>query len=150
MVGHTGGGTAVRQGKRVAGKRDRRGSYPAAGQGVVIVVGLLVAATGSTAIAGGGERFDCPDCRPFASRKSPGGDTGCGPRYWGAYHSEPLMQDPCDCSNRWANCCGGREMPEKLTPWQLPPCRGFQPPSAAGYGPVRVCRGCKTPTAAWW
>ncbi len=75
---------------------------------------------------------------------------GCGPRYWGAYHSEPLRCDPCDSCNRWRGYCGGHEMQELLMPWQLPPCRGFQPPAHAGYGPVSVCRGCKTPTSAWW
>lgn len=76
--------------------------------------------------------------------------TGCGPRYWGAYHSEPLRCDPCDACNRWRGYCGGHEMPEKLAPWQLPPCRGFRSPAEVGYGPVNVCRGCKTPTSVWW
>lgn len=76
--------------------------------------------------------------------------TGCGPRYWGAYHSEPLRCDPCDACNRWQGYCGGHEMPEMLMPWQMAPCRGFRPPAEAGYGPVSVCRGCKTPTSVWW
>ena len=76
--------------------------------------------------------------------------TGCGPRYWGAYLSEPLRCDPCDSCNRWRGYCGGHEMPEMLLPWQMAPCRGFRPPAEAGYGPVSVCRGCKTPTSVWW
>ncbi len=75
---------------------------------------------------------------------------GCGPRYWGAYHSEPLRCDPCDACNRWRGYCGGHEMQEMLLPWQMAPCRGFRPPAEAGYGPVSVCRGCKTPTSVWW
>jgi hypothetical protein len=76
--------------------------------------------------------------------------TGCGPRYWGAYHSEPLRCDPCDACNRWTGYCGGHQMPDMLAPWQLPPCRGFRSPAEVGYGPVNVCRGCKTPTSVWW
>ena len=71
---------------------------------------------------------------------TPGGDTGCGPRYRGEKH-EPSRPDPCDACNRWRGCNGAREMPEMLAPWQLPPGRGFQPPAACGYraGPCREC-----------
>lgn len=184
--------------------------------------GLLAFVVAGSALAGGGETFDCPDChplagfRPFADRtrlidwdrvaswhpiadwharpewgkrvtwpklsdwmpsprnwfdgavcesvacwraekqaeineKHPAFcDSGCGPRYWGAYHSEPLRCDPCDSCNRWRGYCGGNEMQEMLLPWQMAPCRGFRAPAEVGYGPVNVCRGCKTPTSVWW
>jgi hypothetical protein len=179
---------------------------------------LLAMILPGSALAGGGDTFDCPDCHPLAAlrplaertrlvswdrvanwnpladwharpdwqmpvrwnrlsewtpwcdgslkdsfvcwraekrasinKKHPKFEgSGCGPRYWGAYHSEPLRCDPCDSCNRWRGYCGGHEMQEMLLPYQMAPCRGFQPPATAGYGPVSVCRGCKTPTSVWW
>jgi hypothetical protein len=90
-----------------------------------------------TAEAGGA----CHGCRATAGGMTmPCGDTGCGPRYWGAKH-EQSRPDPCDACNRWRGCNGAREMPEQLAPWQLPPGRGFQPAEALGYrvGPCRTC-----------
>jgi hypothetical protein len=93
----------------------------------------------------------CEEKRDDINEKHPAFcGSGCGPRYWGAYHSEPLRCDPCDSCNRWTGYCGGHEMQEMLLPWQMAPCRGFRPPADAGYRPVNVCRGCKTPTSVWW
>ncbi len=98
---------------------------------VVMVCGFVAA----VADAGG------HSCRGTAGgMTTPGGDTGCGPRYCGEKH-EPSRPDPCDACNRWRGCNGARELPDMLAPWQLPPGRGFQTPQAVGYhsGPCRRC-----------
>ena len=108
---------------------------------VVTLVLVMFAAAATAARAGdaGGRRHGC---RPTAAgTETPSGDTGCGPRYWGAVHDEPGCPDPCDACVRWRGCRGVTQGPEKLAPWQLPPGRGFQSGADVGYLSPR-CEGC--------
>jgi hypothetical protein len=90
----------------------------------------------------------CRSCGPArktaAGAETPYGDTGCGPRYWGAVHEEPACPDPCDCCVRWRGCHGTGPSLEKFPPWQLPPGRGFVPAEGVGYetGPCAACQTC--------
>ena len=65
----------------------------------------------------------------------------CGPRYHGAVHEGPNRPDPCDSCNRWRGCDGGRQFPDMLAPWQMPPGRGFRSPEQMGWrgGPCTTC-----------
>lgn len=126
--------------------------------GLAVCAGIAVA---SLASAGG----PCGRCGGTAAGlESPCGETGCGPRYWGAVHDEPPWPDPCDACGRWIGCNGARQGQELLAPWQLPPGRGFTPPGQLGYGPTRTvceesagCQGCAAGTLKgfrsgplWW
>ena len=97
----------------------------------------------------------CRTCRPCggtaAGMETPYGDTGCGPRYC----LPPTHCDPCDSCNRWRGCNGGREMPDVLAPWQLPPGRGFQSAEQVGYDTRGTCEEClaqpwHAALCAWW
>ena len=49
---------------------------------------------------------ECSKCKgPYGGKTSPCGDTGCGPRYWGALCDEPFHPDPCNCRNKWTGGC---------------------------------------------
>ena len=112
---------------------------------VALVAALVALGAGGPGMAGD----HCRNCgRTAGGQTTPYGDTGCGPRYWGAWHDEPRTPDPCDACNRWRDCHGGREMPEAVAPWQLPPGRGFVAPAALGYRPVR-CTSCGPSFRGW-
>ncbi len=107
----------------------------------------------------------CRRCKGTAAgMESPCGESGCGPRYWGAVFEELPWTDPCDCHGRRVDCHGVPQGPDMLAPWQLPPCRGFTPPKYLGYGPTRgvydnpgKCHPCTQgsilgfrPGPLWW
>lgn len=129
----------------------------ASGFGVLtILVATWCFTTAATAPAGERGHQPCGSCGPCAGAggtSTPYGDTGCGRRYCGAKHDEPWTPDPCDCCNRWRGCNGAREMPEQLTPWQLPPGRGFRNAADVGYlgnGGGGPCNECWTPWYRLW
>jgi hypothetical protein len=104
---------------------------------------IVVLLVGTSAVAG--EAFRCRDCGPgYGGMATPYGDTGCGPRYWGAVHDEPNCPDPCDACNRWRDCTGRSRSNDVLTPWQLPPGRGFMPPEQFGYDTSSGCEQCRS------
>jgi hypothetical protein len=95
---------------------------------------LWSCALASAAIAGDGCRI-CVGAA--AGAEVPCGDSGCGPRYWGAVFEELPWRDPCDCSGKRKDVYQGVEL---LAPWQAAPCRGFVPPRHMGYSPtIGVC-----------
>lgn len=106
----------------------------------VATLGLVVGILAQAALAGG----TCRSCRTAGGAPTPYGDTGCGPRYWGAVHDELRCPDPCDACGRFTGrgCQRLQQPPEMLAPWQLPPGRGFQPASACGYAAPGGCGGC--------
>lgn len=113
-----------------------------------IITGMLVAGFALLIAVPAWAGDACGRCRgckaTAAGAETPCGDTGCGPRYWGAVHDEPGCPDPCDACGRWRDCHGMPPAPEKFAPWQLPPGRGFQSGAAVGYAspPCSACRGC--------
>jgi len=107
------------------------------------VLTCLQAAAVETVTAG-----ECRACRgPFGGKTMPREDTGCGPRYWGAFWDEPNCPDPCDCRNQWRG--GPFQSPslDLLAPWQLPPGRGFWSPQQCGYATEGHCHTCGQ---SWW
>ena len=101
----------------------------------LLALGICMAAAGTLRAA---ER--CRHCGGGAAgMTTPYGDTGCGPRSC----KPPTYPDPCDGCNRWRGCNGVREMPDMLTPWQLPPGRGFQTAAQLGYAPGGTCTDCQ-------
>lgn len=101
---------------------------------LILAVSLLAGIVAAVAVAGGHHCGRCGGSE--AGTTYPYGDKGCGPRYCRPEH----WRDPCDACGRWVGCNGGRQGPEMLAPWQLPPGRGFTPPAALGYErPIGVC-----------
>ncbi|MEO1993284.1 MAG: hypothetical protein ABGW78_15195 [Pirellulales bacterium] len=108
----------------------------------VIVTSFLVSVY-STATAGEYPRvFRCSPCDCGAAC-GPYGNTGCGPRYWGAVPEEGRCPDPCDKCNRWRTCYGSMPGSDLLAPWQMPPGRGFMPPEYLGYDTRSACHRCR-------
>jgi hypothetical protein len=103
----------------------------------------MVAGTAAQATAGGFPKvFHCPSCG-CGTGGSPYGNTGCGPRYWGAVPDEGWCPDPCDRCGRWRGCPSGMPGLDLLAPWQLPPGRGFMTPEQVGYDTRRSCQRCQ-------
>jgi len=102
---------------------------------IVILAASLLAGILVAAVASAGQH--CGRCGGTAAgTTTPCGDHGCGPRWCGPEH----RQDPCDGCVHWAGCNGARPGPDLVTPWQLPPGRGFVPASDLGYQPpIGVC-----------
>jgi hypothetical protein len=130
---------------------------------ILVICGLALAAgilAASLAVASG----PCGHCGTAAGMETPCGETGCGPRYWGAVHDEAPWPDPCDACGRWIGGHATRPGLELMAPWQLPPGRGFQSPAQLGYGPTRgvcdqpgTCHPCASgtlkgfrPGPLWW
>lgn len=107
----------------------------------IVLVALLICSLGqfvSTASAG-----ECRKCKgPYGGKTSPCGDTGCGPRYWGAFCDEPFSPDPCNCRNEWAGGCFQSPSLDLLAPWQMPPGKGFWSPKQCGYATECACQTC--------
>lgn len=119
---------------------------------------VVLAVVAVTVLAGGGSASaaDCQRCRgPYGGKTMPCDETGCGPRYWGAYCDEPNCPDPCNCRNEW--CGGGFKSPslDLLAPWQMPPGKGFWSPEQCGYA-TGECHTCGPGgwmhhlKPAWW
>lgn len=102
---------------------------------VVLVVSLVALAT--EALGGG----HCGRCGSVAHATTPCGDTGCGPKVYGPFREPVGPCDPCDACVRWRGCNGAGGGQDMLVPWQMPPGRGFLPPSACGYA-SRDCDSC--------
>lgn len=111
---------------------------------IVVLVGSLAA--GAAAARAGGHGGRCGDAA-FAT--TPCGDLGCGPKVYGPFHEPVGPRDPCDACARWRGCNGTGGGLDMLTPWQLPPGRGFQPPSACGYA-SRGCGSCAGGCRHWF
>ncbi|MFM7033611.1 MAG: hypothetical protein ACKOYJ_00230 [Planctomycetia bacterium] len=108
-----------------------------------IVSVALAMAAGSDAVAGGfSKAFHCKSCGCGAGG-SPYGNTGCGPRYWGAVPEEGWCPDPCDRCARWRGCHGAGPGLDMLAPWQLPPGRGFMNAEQMGYDTRHGCDRCQ-------
>lgn len=116
----------------------------------VAALALTVAAAGRCAVEAraGSPCGPCGPCGSVAGATTPYGDTGCGPRYWGAVHDEPWVPDPCDGSGRWRGCNGVGQGPEMLAPWQLPPGRGLATAAQLGYD-TSPCRDCARVGSGW-
>jgi hypothetical protein len=125
---------------------------------IAVIAFATVIVSDSTVCAGG----PCRQCGGTAAgMESPCGDSGCGPRYWGAVFEELPWKDPCDCRG---NRCDVSQGADLLMPWQLPPGRGFTPPKHLGYGPTQgvcdnpgACHPCTKgsilgfrPGPLWW
>ena len=110
--------------------------------GIVLGVGPIGSA--GDALAGGGfpRVFHCAACGCGAGG-SPYGNTGCGPRYWGAVPEEGWCPDPCDRCGRWRGPCGTMPGSDLLAPWQLPPGRGFMTAEQVGYDTRGGCDRCQ-------
>jgi hypothetical protein len=107
------------------------------------VLGGMLFWTGAEAARAGGHAHGCR--ATAGGMPTPCGDSGCGPKYWGAKHDEPWRPDPCDACVRWRGCNGGRPGQELLAPWQLPPGRGFTSARQVGWEPmpcVDCANGC--------
>lgn len=156
---------ASRRAQGRPGRRVAAGRTDTSDMSRMIVI--AVACLGSTVTLASAAFADgpCHRCKGTAAgMESPCGASGCGPRYWGAVFEELPWKDPCDCQGRRIDCHGVPQGPEMLAPWQLPPCRGFTPPSHLGYGPTRgacddpgTCHPCKQgsilgfrPGPLWW
>ncbi len=86
---------------------------------------------------------ECNACRgPYGGKTPPCDDTGCGPRYWGAFCDEPFRPDPCNCRNEWAGGCFQSPSLDLLAPWQMPPGKGFWSPKQCGYATEHTCQTC--------
>lgn len=128
---------------------------------IIAVFGLASGFVATSAAFAGDPCGHCGDTA--AGMETPCGESGCGPRYWGAVFEELPWRDPCDCSGRRIDCNGRTQGPDMLAPWQLPPGRGFTPSSHFGYGPPigvcddTTCHPCKRgsilgfrPGPLWW
>ena len=80
-------------------------------------------------------------------QKTACGETGCGPRYWGAFWDEPNCPDPCDCRNQWRGGQFKSPSLDLLARWQLPPGKGFRSPEQCGYATEGHCHSCGH---GWW
>jgi hypothetical protein len=120
--------------------RSIRMIVPRLAAGVVSLVALLALLLGAVPASAGEPCGPCRGCGHTAGGHDYGG-TGCGPRYWGAVREDPHCVDPCDGCVRWRGCHGGRQAPDMLVPWQLPPGRGFLTAEQVGWrlGPCRTC-----------
>ncbi len=108
-----------------------------------IALASMTLVTAVQVVAGDFPRvFHCPSCGCGAGG-SPYGNTGCGPRYWGAVPDEGWCPDPCDRCARWRGCPSGMPGLDMLAPWQLPPGRGFMRPEQVGYDTRRSCDPCQ-------
>jgi len=86
---------------------------------------------------------ECRACRgPYGGKTMPCEDTGCGPRYWGAFWDEPNCPDPCDCRNQWRKGQFKSPSLDLLAPWQMPPGKGFWTPEQCGYATEGHCHSC--------
>ncbi len=107
----------------------------------IVLIAVLICSLGQfvcSATAG-----ECRKCKgPYGGKTSPCGDTGCGPRYWGAFCDEPFHPDPCNCRNEWAGGCFQSPSLDLLAPWQMPPGKGFWSPKQCGYTTECACHTC--------